>query len=54
MSNAMTDRVTVVGAGTMGPGLAVQFARSGPAVTLCDRRESNLDRAREEIRNAAS
>lgn len=44
--------VAVIGAGTMGHGLAVQFARTGQAVTLIDHRESNLDRAREQVREA--
>ncbi|MFB6160254.1 MAG: 3-hydroxyacyl-CoA dehydrogenase family protein [Haloferacaceae archaeon] len=39
------ERVVVVGAGTMGPGLAVQFARHGPRVTLVDHRRANLDAA---------
>jgi 3-hydroxyacyl-CoA dehydrogenase len=34
--------VAVVGAGTMGHGLALQFARHGAGVTLVDHRESNL------------
>jgi len=38
--------VAVVGAGTMGHGLALQFARHGAGVTLVDHRESNLDDAR--------
>lgn len=37
--------VAVVGAGTMGHGLALQFARHGAGVTLVDHRESNLDDA---------
>ncbi|MFB6302222.1 MAG: 3-hydroxyacyl-CoA dehydrogenase family protein [Haloferacaceae archaeon] len=43
------ERTVVVGAGTMGPGLAVQFARHGRAVTLVDHREANLDRARDAV-----
>ncbi|MFB6103197.1 MAG: 3-hydroxyacyl-CoA dehydrogenase family protein [Haloplanus sp.] len=44
--------VTVVGAGTMGHGLALQFARYGASVTLVDHRESNLDDARAGIDDA--
>jgi len=49
-----TDTVAIVGAGAMGHGFAVQFVRSGIDVTLVDHRQSNLDRARERIRNAAA
>ncbi|WP_251329738.1 3-hydroxyacyl-CoA dehydrogenase family protein [Haloplanus pelagicus] len=44
--------VTVVGAGTMGHGLAVQFARHGAGVTLVDHRQSNLDWARDGVDDA--
>ena len=44
--------VTVVGAGTMGHGLAVQFARFGAPVTLVDHRRSNLDDARAGVEDA--
>jgi 3-hydroxyacyl-CoA dehydrogenase len=44
--------VAVVGAGTMGAGLAVQFARHGARVALVDHRESNLDDAREAVADA--
>ncbi|WP_423751105.1 3-hydroxyacyl-CoA dehydrogenase family protein [Salinirarus marinus] len=44
--------VSVVGAGTMGHGLAVQVARAGTPVTLIDHRESNLADARERIDDA--
>ncbi|MFB6068608.1 MAG: 3-hydroxyacyl-CoA dehydrogenase family protein [Halobacterium sp.] len=44
--------VSVVGAGTMGHGLAVQFARAGKPVTLVDHRESNLAAARDDIDDA--
>ena len=40
-------RVGVVGAGTMGNGIAHVFARAGYAVTLCDVEQSFLDRALE-------
>jgi len=52
-SGAVED-VAIVGAGDMGHGFAVQFVRSGLDVTLIDHRESNLERARERIRGAAS
>jgi 3-hydroxybutyryl-CoA dehydrogenase len=39
------DRVGVIGAGTMGNGIAHVFARSGYAVTLCDVERRFLDRA---------
>jgi 3-hydroxyacyl-CoA dehydrogenase len=44
--------VSVVGAGTMGHGLALQFAREGKPVTLLDHRESNLADARSGIDDA--
>jgi len=44
--------VAVIGAGTMGAGLAVQFARHGTAVTLIDHRQENLDDARDTIEDA--
>jgi 3-hydroxyacyl-CoA dehydrogenase len=43
------DRVSVIGAGDMGHGFAVQFARHGIDVTLVDHRQSNLDEADERI-----
>lgn len=46
--------VAIVGAGAMGGGLAVQFARTGQDVTLIDHRRTNLDAARERIRDAAA
>ena len=42
-------RVGVVGAGTMGNGIAHVFARSGYEVVLCDVEQSFLDRALETI-----
>jgi 3-hydroxybutyryl-CoA dehydrogenase len=42
-------RVGVVGAGTMGNGIAHVFARCGYAVVLCDVEQRFLDRARETI-----
>jgi len=44
--------VAVVGAGTMGHGLALQFARHGAGVTLVDHRESNLRDARAGVDDA--
>jgi len=43
-------RVGVVGAGTMGNGIAHVFARSGYAVSLCDVEQRFLDRALDTIR----
>ncbi len=43
------ERVAVIGAGAMGHGFAVQFARHGREVTLIDHRQSNLDEAAERI-----
>ena len=44
--------VAVIGAGTMGHGLALQFARHGAGVTLVDHRDSNLDDARAGVDDA--
>ncbi|MDY6817131.1 MAG: 3-hydroxyacyl-CoA dehydrogenase family protein [Halobacteriales archaeon] len=46
--------VAVIGAGTMGHGLAVQFARHGRSVALVDHRDSNLATAREQIADAVA
>lgn len=46
--------IAIIGAGTMRPGLAVQFARHGTAVTLIDHRDANLDTARDAIEDALS
>jgi 3-hydroxybutyryl-CoA dehydrogenase len=43
------QRIGVVGAGTMGNGIAHVFARSGYAVTLCDVEQRFLERALETI-----
>jgi 3-hydroxybutyryl-CoA dehydrogenase len=43
------ERVGVIGAGTMGNGIAHVFARSGYQVTLCDVEQRFLDRALETI-----
>ena len=44
------QHVGVVGAGTMGNGIAHVLARSGYAVTLCDVEQRFLDRAIDSIR----
>lgn len=49
-----TYHVAVIGAGIMGSGLTTQFARTGQDVTLVDHRESNLERARDRIREAVA
>jgi len=46
--------VTVVGAGAMGHGLAVQFAVTGQDVTLVDHREENINAAKRQIRKAVT
>ena len=43
------DCVGVIGAGTMGNGIAQVFARSGYSVTLCDVEQRFLDRGLETI-----
>jgi 3-hydroxybutyryl-CoA dehydrogenase len=43
--------VAVIGAGTMGSGIAHVFARSGISVILCDTEQRFLDRALASIRN---
>ena len=49
MSNASITRVGVIGAGTMGNGIAQVFAQAGFAVRLCDAAPAALDRARATI-----
>jgi len=49
----VTD-VTVIGAGAMGHGLAVQFSLAGLDVTLVDHRRENVERARDRIEDAAT
>jgi 3-hydroxybutyryl-CoA dehydrogenase len=44
--------VVVIGAGTMGPGIARIFARAGASVRLTSRRESSLETARERLAGA--
>jgi 3-hydroxybutyryl-CoA dehydrogenase len=46
--------VGVLGAGDMGHGLAAHFAIHGHTVTILDHRQSNLDAARERIRDVVS
>ena len=43
-------QIAIIGAGTMGPGIAHVFARSGLPVTLCDVEQRFLDRAVGSIR----
>ncbi|MFA9517325.1 3-hydroxyacyl-CoA dehydrogenase family protein [Halopenitus sp. H-Gu1] len=50
----MIRTVTIVGAGDMGSGFAVHFARHDLDVTLVDHRESNLREADERIREAVA
>ncbi len=47
--NELIRRVTVVGSGTMGNGIAHVFAQKGMEVHLMDRDQSALDRARKTI-----
>ncbi|HWM14721.1 MAG TPA: 3-hydroxyacyl-CoA dehydrogenase family protein, partial [Gaiellaceae bacterium] len=46
--------VAVVGAGTMGAGIARVFADAGASVRLCSRRESSLDAARTRLGETAA
>ncbi|MCQ4334281.1 3-hydroxyacyl-CoA dehydrogenase family protein [Natronomonas sp. F2-12] len=48
------SHVAIIGAGTMGSGLAIQFARHGTSATVIDHRESNLEDARGTIGEALS
>jgi len=52
MTETPPSPVAVIGAGTMGHGLALQFARHGAGVALVDHRESNLEAAREGVDDA--
>jgi 3-hydroxybutyryl-CoA dehydrogenase len=45
----LPHEVAVIGAGTMGPGIARTFADAGASVRLTARRESSLDAARERL-----
>jgi 3-hydroxyacyl-CoA dehydrogenase len=49
----LPQNVAVVGAGTMGAGIARVFAEAGASVRLCARRESSLDAARPRLGEAA-
>jgi len=44
-------KVTIIGAGTMGPGIAQTFSRAGLEVYLVDLRKEILDRAMQQIRD---
>src|SRR5829696_6982265 len=46
MAATEIDKVAVVGAGTMGPGMAATFARNGFDTTLYDVNQEQLDKAR--------
>ena len=46
-------KVAVIGAGTMGPGIALTFARFGHPVSLCDRRPEALAKAERVLAAAA-
>jgi len=39
-------KIAVIGSGTMGPGIALDFAKAGYTVRLCARREASLESAR--------
>jgi 3-hydroxybutyryl-CoA dehydrogenase len=47
------EKVAVIGAGTMGPGIGLVFAAHGHEVALCDRRPEALERAEKVVRVAA-
>jgi len=42
-------KVVVIGAGTMGPGIAATFARRGYKTTLCDIEPAQIDKARNAV-----
>lgn len=50
---SLPSEVAVVGAGTMGAGIARVFAEAGSSVRLCARRESSLEKARARLGLAA-
>jgi 3-hydroxybutyryl-CoA dehydrogenase len=50
----MPSEVSVVGAGTMGAGIARILAEAGSSVRLCARRESSLERAQPRLGDAAA
>jgi 3-hydroxybutyryl-CoA dehydrogenase len=49
---SLPSEVAVVGAGTMGAGIARVFAEAGSSVRLCARRESSLEQARARLGEA--
>jgi 3-hydroxybutyryl-CoA dehydrogenase len=49
----LPEHVAVVGAGTMGGGIAQVFAEAGASVRLCARRESSLEAARSRLGETA-
>ena len=50
---SLPSEVAVVGAGTMGAGIARVFAEAGSSVRLCARRESSLEKARARLGDVA-
>lgn len=50
LEKGVTERVAVIGAGTMGPGIAQVFAQAKRSVRLCDLSREALDKARSVIR----
>jgi 3-hydroxybutyryl-CoA dehydrogenase len=50
---SLPTEVAVVGAGTMGAGIARVFAEAGSSVRLCARREASLEQARARLSEAA-
>ena len=51
MAATEIDKVAVVGAGTMGPGMAATFARNGFHTTLFDVKPEQLDKAKGAVRS---
>lgn len=51
VEQARIERVAIIGAGTMGSGIAIAFADSGCRVTLIDNSESVIARSRENLRS---
>src|SRR5690606_17601610 len=49
-----TSRVAVLGAGVMGPGIALVFAEHGFAVDLCETRQEAIDRGMASLQAALS
>ncbi len=47
--SAAPDSIAVLGAGVMGPGIAVTFARAGGRVSLTARRATSLERAKQRV-----